>query len=115
MKREYRRSIQVLLLLVCGAGNSLWAVDAPVSKADPAFEQVLAQKIDVDYWRETLADVLDGLGARTGLKSAYPGTLDSQRTFTLEEKGITVRALLEKIAATGHFQIEYAADHVLFW
>src|SRR5690349_5136660 len=111
--RNTIRTVAIIAFL--SFGSVLSAGDAAPAAPQKSFDEILNQKIDVDYWRVYLSEILDTLGARTGLKSAYPATLDSNFAFTFQEKGITIKALLEKLAATAHDEVEFRDGRVFFW
>jgi HEAT repeat protein len=101
----------VVLFAAISFSGVLFAGDA----AQKPFDEILNQKIDVDYWRVYLSEILETLGARTGLKYAYPATLDSNYSFTFQQKDITIKALLEKLAATAQDEVEFRDRRVFFW
>ena len=63
----------VVLFAAISFSGVLFADDA----AQKPFDEILNEKVDIDYWRVYLSEILETLGARTGLKYAYPATLDS--------------------------------------
>ena len=102
--------------------------DAPVATEPPAsplaglplgidksLAEILDKKIDVIYRREYLSEVLDDLDKHVGLLSAFPKPIDKTFVFTLEEKQITVKQVLEKLAAEGKLDLEYDGATVVFW
>ena len=87
----------IAALRICAAG-----VPAdPKEAEDPADKNAsiggaLNKKLDVDFKRRFLSEVLSDLDRRAGMKSAIPATLDKTYAFTLSEKNITVKQVLEK-------------------
>jgi RNA polymerase sigma factor (sigma-70 family) len=77
--------------------------------------EILDKKIDVVYRRDYLSEVLDDLDKRVGLHSAFPKPIDKTFMFSLEQNEITVKHVLEKLAADGKLELEYHGDEVVFW
>ena len=98
-------------LLIVGAAN---AAD-PAPQPERSLDSILKQKVDVNFWRHYLPEVLDTLGAQTGLHSAYPATLDTHICITLQQKGMTVATVLDAVASMWRLQIEHRGDRVLVW
>jgi RNA polymerase sigma factor (sigma-70 family) len=80
---------------------------------DPRLLDILAKKIDCDYRWDSLWAVSADLDMRVGLNIAYPQEVDE--IFTLEAKQVTVREVLEKIAAIGGLELEYHENSAVFW
>ena len=107
-----------------GGNNETQAdADAPVAaKPGPkapaplqTFAETLDTKIDVNYHRDYLSEVLDDLVRRAGLRVAFPKPIDKMFTFTLEEKGIAIKQVLEKLAAAGKLDLDLSGDTAVFW
>jgi len=81
---------------------------------DNALAEILDKKIDVIYRRDYLSEVLEDLDKRTGLHSAFPKPIDKTFMFTLEKKQVTVKQVVEKLAAEGKLDLEYHGDEVVF-
>jgi len=111
LTRCWSRAVPTL----CALALSLFmaAVAAGDAAANP--DAALAQKIDVDFWRDYPEEVLAILEIKTGLKSIYPSTLERSFSFSLQEKDLPVKALLEKFAAAGHLDMETRAGLLFFW
>jgi len=99
-----------------GVSPAMGAGEAPALRA-PGKElaEILNKKIDILYRRDYLSEVLDDLDKRVGLRSAFPKPIDKTFMFSLEEKQITVKQVLEKLAAEGKLDLEYHNDTVVLW
>ena len=82
---------------------------------DNSLAEILNKKIDVNYRRDYLSEVLDDLDKRVGLRSAFAKPIDKTFMFTLEEKQVTVKQVLEKLAVEGKLDLEYHGDTTVFW
>jgi len=82
---------------------------------DKSLAAILDKKIDVVYRRDYLPEVLDDLDKRVGLRSVFPKPVGQMFLFSLEEKQITVKQVLEKLALEGRLEVEYHGDEVAFW
>ncbi|MCY3020680.1 MAG: HEAT repeat domain-containing protein [Planctomycetota bacterium] len=87
---------------------------APACAAETV-DEILAQKIDVDFWRDYPEEVLALLEIRTGLKSVCPSTIERTFIFNLQEKDLPVKTLLEKLTAAGRLEMERRAGLLVFW
>ena len=97
------------------AGSALTPMPAAAQSIDKSLGDILDTKIDALYRRDYLSEVLDDLDKRVGLRSAFPKPIDQSFMFTLEEKQITVRQVLENLAVKGKLDLEYHGDEVVFW
>ena len=87
----------------------------PTQTIDNSLAEILDRKMDVAYRRDYLSEVLDDLDKRIGLRSAFPKPIDKTFMFTLEEKLVSVRTVLERLAADGKLNMEFHGDEVVFW
>ena len=93
----------------------------PVTKADAPssgisdLSSLLEQKIDVNFWHDYPREVLAQLKCRTGLPYAYADFVNECCLLDLKQNGITVRDVLNKMAATGGIDVEVRSDRVLLW
>jgi RNA polymerase sigma factor (sigma-70 family) len=76
---------------------------------------ILEKKVDAAYRRDSLSEVLNDLDRHASLRSAFSRAIDKSFLFTLEEKQVTVRQLLEKLAKEGKLDLECHGDEVVFW
>jgi RNA polymerase sigma-70 factor (ECF subfamily) len=74
---------------------------------------ILNKKVDVNYKRSYLKEILADLEEKSGLKCAFPISLGTTM-LTLESKEISVREVLEKLSAEG-LQVEFHDKTVVFW
>ena len=72
--------------------------------------EALTRKIDVSYQRAYVSEVVGDLEKRSGVRVAYAQPLGDEWTFTLEAKGITTKAVLEKLSADGKFDLSLRPD-----
>jgi len=82
---------------------------------DPSLTQLLAKKIDVVCRRDYPQEVLRDLERKYGLHSAIPRTLGESFLFSLEEKQLELKQVLEKFAAAGALTLEQHGATVVFW
>ena len=105
----------------CGAGDSpavtpMGSGDAETPPAmDASLAEILDTKIDAVYRRDYLSEVLDDLDERVGLRTVFPSPLDKSFMFSLEQRQVTVKQVLETIAREGKLDLEYHGDEVFFW
>jgi RNA polymerase sigma-70 factor (ECF subfamily) len=78
----------------------------------PRGEPLIEKKIDADFAQDYPGEVLSSLHGRYGLNSAYPSFLAQHGTLTLKEKGITIKALLEKLAQATGLIVEFRENRV---
>jgi RNA polymerase sigma factor (sigma-70 family) len=82
---------------------------------DARLTMILDRKISVVYRRDLLPEILNDLEKRVGLRSSYATPVDTAFMFTLEDKSITVRSVLTKLAAAGNFELDFHGDTAVFW
>ncbi len=102
------------LVVCCAAMLTACCVAAAESGPRP-LDEILKQKVDVKFHRHYLPEVLDTLGAQTGLRSAYPATLDTHLAVTFEGKGMPVGQVLAAMTAACRYQFDFRSDRVLVW
>ena len=85
------------------------------AKIGKSLADILAQKIDVKYWRDYPVEVLNNLKCRTGLLYACSETVERSCTLDLKQTGISVQDVLDKLAVAGGLELEIRADRVLVW
>ncbi|MCY3017845.1 MAG: HEAT repeat domain-containing protein [Planctomycetota bacterium] len=129
-KRAHRLGPAALILAgLCLAAGV--AHDAE-TRADGSLAQLLVKKADVLYRWDYLPEVLDDLKQRFGLHSACRGVQvaygqmkpelghlapseENNFTFTFEAQQVTIKEVLERLAAAGGLRSEYRGDTVVFW
>jgi RNA polymerase sigma-70 factor, ECF subfamily len=79
---------------------------------DPELAAQLERKIDVDYRRTYLGQVAADL-RNYKLALHYPWPIDRSFVFTLQQKQITIRQVLEKLAAAGSLKVEFRGKDVV--
>lgn len=85
--------------------SMIWPTQATAVDYANLQAEALRKKIDVSYRRAYVAEVVGDLEKRSGVRVACAQALGNGWTFTLEEKGITVQAVLEKLATDGKFDL----------
>lgn len=71
--------------------------------------EALAKKLDVSYHRAYVSEVVADLAKRADARVAYSDSLGTGWTFTWDAKGVTVKDVLEKLAAEGKFDLSWQA------
>jgi HEAT repeat protein len=108
-----KNAVQVIGIVVI----SLSAFAVEESPAPPVVQvpaAILERKIDVVYRRDYLSEVLTDLDRRVGLRVGYPKALEESFLISLEEKQLTVKQVLEKIAAASGLELEFSGDEAFF-
>jgi RNA polymerase sigma-70 factor, ECF subfamily len=80
---------------------------------DPKLAEILAKKIDANYQRHYLKEVLDELQESCGLRSVYPESLRNV-LYTWNRKNVTVKQVLDHLAIEG-LQYEYHGTTLAIW
>ncbi len=72
--------------------------------------EALAKKLDVNYRKAFLSEVLRDLKSRSGVTIAWPGSIDGTFTLSLEAKSATVREILEKVTINAGLKLEFLPE-----
>jgi len=80
----------------------------PLETISPELQQKLARKIDVDFRREQLWEVLDDLDRQGDVRFVFPGTIGIVEHFSYEAKQAAVKDVVEKLAAELGLDAAYA-------
>ena len=98
----------------------------PKAEPSPRLARILATELNVRFRRDEVDHVMTELYRQTGLVSGYPNFRASfhvtqplyclkTASFTLERKGVTVREILEKLAAKTGLTLEVRRETVVLW
>ena len=89
---------------------------APVAASVPSdLAEMLAKKVDVNFWREYPVEALNYLKSQSGLRYSCPANVEEAFTFDLKQKNISVREVLDRLAVAGGLELEVAHDRVMLW
>ncbi len=75
----------------------------------------LAMKVDVNFYRDYPIEVLQYLRSQTGLPYAMADAAQQAGTLHLKQTSISVRDVLDKMAAACGLEVEVAHGRVLLW
>jgi HEAT repeat protein len=90
--------------------NGSAVTQAPACRA----EEVLDKKIEANYTRQYLSEIVADLRARAKLETVYPLTLNRSFNFTLADKNADVKTILDKVVAAGNLEKEIKNGVVIF-
>lgn len=88
---------------------------ADENKPTPELEKALAARLNVVFRRCEVDEVLDELYRQTGMHSTYLKPAEPQKRFTLEQEGVAVREVIEKLAKDAELEFEIRREAVLLW